>query len=295
MALITTIVRGTEFRALQRSGINGARHYETRKRALVICDGFIGDDHQEPPNHLPPLEPDILGEYFVLSAFADGYDAKAIATFAWNLNPEEVSSFLVRVVQNFADEPTIDDLFHSIPNTQSAMRALTKVSNELISAFSRKKCSPTRAAMKQIERAHEEGLPETYQALGYCYLRGFGVEKNEVSGFNFLLAAAESDKLSAVPNLAYCYLTGKGTEKKSRQSNCLVKKSNSIRQSVCHDPPWTVLRVRCRGRERSQTGRRLVSQSSRGRPLEGHGPPWMALRVRDRGRERSRTGRILVS
>ena len=49
--------------------------------------------------------------------------------------------------------------------------------------------------------------------LAYCYLHGFGVEKDEKTGFEWAMKAAERGHHPSQTMVAECYLEGIGTDK----------------------------------------------------------------------------------
>jgi TPR repeat protein len=49
--------------------------------------------------------------------------------------------------------------------------------------------------------------------LAYCYIHGFGVEKDEKRGFDWAIKAAERGFHPAQTMVAECYLDGIGVEK----------------------------------------------------------------------------------
>jgi hypothetical protein len=69
----------------------------------------------ESPSYLRPLEPDLLGEYFVLEHVKPAVDplgsrAQVLCTEAWRLNRISFASFIHKATANFRDHPGVEVL-----------------------------------------------------------------------------------------------------------------------------------------------------------------------------------------
>lgn len=70
-------------------------------------------------NAVVPLEPDIIGEYFVLEVLSDlaESDAKALVELAWQVRPEQVWWFISRCAEDFPAHPTFRKVLEVQPRT----------------------------------------------------------------------------------------------------------------------------------------------------------------------------------
>lgn len=71
--------------------------------------------------------------------------------------------------------------------------------------------------------AAEQGHASAQHRLGYCYIEGCGVEKNETEAFHWTRKAAEQGNVNAEFNLGWCYYNGFGVTKSHRDAFCWYK------------------------------------------------------------------------
>jgi len=105
LAVLATIVRGFDFRERMLAELVHPINSDLRRQALALNAGQIAASEQGPGNYLHPLEPDLLGEWFVLKAFDGGLPMDEVLRFAWRMNPTETGAFLQRIAQDFSDHP----------------------------------------------------------------------------------------------------------------------------------------------------------------------------------------------
>lgn len=77
---------------------------------------------------------------------------------------------------------------------------------------------------KLVELA-ESGNAAAQNLLGYCYLEGDGVKKDEKKAFYWLNKAAEQNNLKALNSIGSCYENGNGVEKDEFQAYSFYKKA----------------------------------------------------------------------
>lgn len=71
--------------------------------------------------------------------------------------------------------------------------------------------------------AAEQGHASAQHRLGWCYIEGCGVEKNETEAFQWTRKAAEQGNVNAEFNLGWCYYNGFGVAKSYRDAFCWYK------------------------------------------------------------------------
>lgn len=98
IAVLATIVGGLDCREHRDLGPPFPADPVARHQASVIVGGG-----GEASQYIPPLEPDLLGEWFVLRCFEEGLPIEEIYRLAWKINPSAVSSFQKRIEQDFPD------------------------------------------------------------------------------------------------------------------------------------------------------------------------------------------------
>nr|WP_320144108.1 tetratricopeptide repeat protein [uncultured Cohaesibacter sp.] len=106
LAVLATIVRGFDFRDHNLSSFISPINSDLRRQALALNAGLIASSERGPGNYLPPLEPDLIGEWFVLNAFEGGLPMAEILDLAWQIKPKETGAFLQRIAQDFPEHPT---------------------------------------------------------------------------------------------------------------------------------------------------------------------------------------------
>ena len=73
-------------------------------------------------------------------------------------------------------------------------------------------------AVKCFTKAAKMGLPEAQVNLGWCYLNGVGVEKNDIEAAKYFRMAAEKGLDIAQNNLGVCFEQGRGVPKDKKKA-----------------------------------------------------------------------------
>ena len=73
-------------------------------------------------------------------------------------------------------------------------------------------------AVKYYRQAAEQGVAEAQVMLGYCYFKGYGVEKDAAETVRWCRSAAEQGVAGAQYCLGLCYESGYGVEKDAAEA-----------------------------------------------------------------------------
>lgn len=193
-----------DWQPLDRSAFEGA---------MVLVDGPRGSGAHFNAA-IPSLQPDILGEWFVLANLSGTLiDYRAIGNAAWISDPRRMAVFLMRCAQDFPGSEGLIRLLSVPPPDRNSQLALWQICPILIANLLDAECTLYPSELiRQIEfGASETGDPELVALLGYCYLMGIGLEQNERAGFRLIERAAEALHSTALYNLGLCHLQGTGT------------------------------------------------------------------------------------
>lgn len=96
----------------------------------MLTDGPVGNPN-DPGQVIPPLLPDLLGEWFVSRAFAAGLPVADLLDRAWRLAPDGTAAFLQRLTQDFPDHQVTADLLIQVPPDAVALAALGRVASPI--------------------------------------------------------------------------------------------------------------------------------------------------------------------
>ncbi|KAJ1650524.1 hypothetical protein IWQ61_008696 [Dispira simplex] len=71
----------------------------------------------------------------------------------------------------------------------------------------------TKAAIRWLRLAADQGMERAQSVLGYCYIEGIGVTKSVDKALRWYIRATEKGELMAIYNLGYCHEYGIGVER----------------------------------------------------------------------------------
>ncbi|WP_127599609.1 tetratricopeptide repeat protein [Nitratireductor alexandrii] len=217
------------------------------EEALVLVDGARGSGSHF-AGYIPPMQPDILGEWFVLWAFASGViDYQSMTRSAWKLAPHKTAVFLERCSQDFPSKlnrPETYRLLDVAPPDDDARKAYGSVCASLFANLYKAGIEDfPKEILKRLEIvATESKEPKAMTALGFCMLTGVAFEKNNDEGLRLTMAAAEAGNNSAMFNLGVCYENGTGVAADAKQAVMWYRKAAEAGNSdamfnlgVCYD------------------------------------------------------------
>lgn len=213
LALIATIAGEIDCRNLSRkigwSRVNAA----IRKRALCLVGNDTGRPEWGTDQVIRKLEPDLIGEWFVLNAIEAGASAEVLMRDAWALSPAKTSEFIERVILDFPDHVCTADIVNAVPSGSSAASVYRLSSPSYVAAFLSSKVPPTRTLFDELEAAADNGHLQAMDRLAYCLCIGRGKNQDRTSAFRRWKIAADAGHVQAMANVGLCYQYRLGCDK----------------------------------------------------------------------------------
>lgn len=213
LAVLATIIRSIDTRELKRNGYWPERDPQTRKQALAVTNGSIREGYQR--KKISGLMPDILGEWFVISAIAEGVlQTKMIIDTAWRTNPTETVSFLVRLSRDFPHHQGSCNLLAVAPPNEGFINSVldTSVATIMSNLWASSQKFPKHLVSRLKSAAHN-GDAGSMRNFGVCSIYGIGVPQDDSEAFFWFEKAAKLKDARAMTNLAVCYARGRGAPK----------------------------------------------------------------------------------
>ncbi|MDA5556047.1 tetratricopeptide repeat protein [Shimia sp. MMG029] len=202
------------------------------RKASVLVGAPIGSDEKQGPDFLPALEPDILGEHLVLNALTENADASKLFAELCNHDPVSVVAFIARTVQNFPEHPIVSCILDILFQSSQRRSGIPKGISAIVSSFLRSSVSPPDALLELLYIGLEDENTEAASTLGYCFLTGFGVAKDEEKAVELLQLAADKKLLPAIRNLGLCYENGWGCKQDFDEAFKLYTEASELGDST---------------------------------------------------------------
>ena len=204
------------------------------RQAIVLNDGHLGASG-EAQSLVPPLLPDILGEWFVLRSFGIfmGRELVPIVQLAWKLAPKKMGVFLQRLAQDFPTNDSLQEMLDvHLPDNLSTSE-YQSVSSSIFGILHKAKITYPPQLLTQLSIAAEDGQNvDAILTLGYCKLVGDGFEKDEEDGYLLTLKAAQKKSVTAMVNLGSCYQNGTGVKADPEKAVRWYENSAALDNSV---------------------------------------------------------------
>jgi hypothetical protein len=214
LAVIATIAGGLDCAAAARAGLPIPAHdAATRRSALILTDGPLGTGPSGPSQQIPPLQPDLLGAWFVLRAFDQGLPIADCLDLAWRHGPKQTAAFVLRIAQDFPEQPMSIAILEQDPPEGPATLALAGVAAALIWHLHRARRAFPPAVIKALAAAAADGDGQAMANLGFCYAQGQGVERDLEQAVDWYRKGAEAGDGRAMAVLGFCYEQGQGVER----------------------------------------------------------------------------------
>lgn len=237
LAVLATLARGV--RSDTARGLLGDDYDETVEReALVLLDAPMGKS-QRGPVLFPPLEPDLLGGWFVLSCVSAGMDISELLDVAWREYPVETGATLRRIGEDFPENPDALALFDREPEHPGAAEPFLIAASAALRAAWRRDCSFTPRQIAVLECASRAGIGDASGLLGLLYYYGNGVPSDKERGVAYFRRGAEQGSEKARDNWALSLTDGLGTKKNTKVALELLEAGvaegrNSSRRLLSH-------------------------------------------------------------
>ncbi|RNE94238.1 tetratricopeptide repeat protein [Marichromatium sp. AB32] len=210
MAVLATITGGLDCVDAVRRGLLSPLSSTLRRQVLVLVDGCLDQCATGPSHQIPPVLPDLLGEWFVLSAFDKGVAPEELMDRAWRLAPRATAGFLQRIVQDFPEHPVTALLLELAPPEPPAWEALVEAASTILAHLHRARRPFPEQMTRALIAAAETGDGRAMSNLGVCYHTGQGLPVNLHEAVRWYRRAAEAGVGRAMTNLGLCHERGDG-------------------------------------------------------------------------------------
>ncbi len=211
LSVIATMCDGIDWKFSRELGAPFDVGPKDRRRALVMTDGPLA--RGVPANNIPALQPDILGEWFVIRSIRDGLPIEILCEGAWKIGPKGMARFLERLAQDFPKHVVTSALLGCLPVYDEAADVYAGVAASIIRYLHRARAGIPTAVIDMLERAAAAGNARAMATLGSCFAIGVGVEKNWDRAVEWSREGAAAGDSGAMANLGFAYQTGIGVDK----------------------------------------------------------------------------------
>ncbi|MEE9320152.1 MAG: SEL1-like repeat protein [Granulosicoccus sp.] len=212
LAVLATMIGHVDCEQLANDVDWGTVISPTRREALVLTGGPIAEGVNGPGLLISGLAPDLLGEWFVLTAFCNGMPVEELVNAAWRVSPSAMSAFIVRVVQDFPGHVHCERLLQQDPPTEEGKRAYALASSVIVYALVKSGRQIPGQTIQALTRAADAGDGSAMTNLGVCNLRGYGVKQDQILAVKWFRKGAAAGDFCAMDNLGVCYHRGIGVE-----------------------------------------------------------------------------------
>lgn len=223
LAALACICREIDCRRLSGTGNALATDSSTRRRALTLVNSSEGSAVRGPSQVISSLQPDLLGEWFVLSVLENETDRELLLASAWSYAPNETAAFLQRLAQDFPEHETSKAMFAWKPPTDEGLSAYQEVAAQIAIDINPTKRDLPQSLVEVLLRAADDDDGRAMAALGLAAYYGNGLPKDASSSHRWFVAAAEAGHTPSMQNAALGFLYGWGCEKKTPEAIRLLE------------------------------------------------------------------------
>jgi TPR repeat protein len=218
LVVLATIVREIKFQDDPITKHFGSIDSSLRREAVAIARGYlINSDNR--PAEIHALEPDLLGEWFVLYCFHQGFEFEELLNIAWQYSPDKVADFLQRITQDFIDLPKkdsngnlVEELLAHAPPHESHYQALGNTAPVIAHKLYQRNLPLPQNIIIALEHAANLSNVAAMNYLGFLYHQGIGVIRNAERAVSLYQRSVEQGDSAAIFNLSVCYHRGEGVE-----------------------------------------------------------------------------------
>lgn len=215
LAVLATIVRKVNFEDDKIENYFGIIDSRIRKEAISITSSYLINSSQR-PRDIFALQPDLLGEWFVLYCFFEGFKFEELLDFAWQHSPIEMATFLQRITQDFIDlykECNEGRIIHKLlshkHSSENYYLALAFVAVDIAHKLYHKNLPIPENIIIALEHAANLLNNDAMNFLGLFYLKGIGVVRDLEKALYWYQQAVKHGSTAAIVNLGVCFTEGK--------------------------------------------------------------------------------------
>lgn len=224
LAVLATIARNINFEDELIEKYFGVFDSSIRKEAISITTSDVINSSKR-PKVIEALQPDLLGEWFVLYCFSEGLKVEELLDIAWEYSPDNTAMFLQHITQDFIDIPKeynkeglIEKLLAYKPSHESHYQALADVATVIIVKLHQSNLSIPQNLIAALEHAAKLCDGDAMNSLGFLYSNGISVARNPEKAFGFYRQAADQGSSEAMVNLGVYYQIGEVVERNHEEA-----------------------------------------------------------------------------
>lgn len=228
LAVLATIVRQVSFEDEIIKSSFDETNESLGREAMAITSSYLINDNNN-PHKIYALEPDLLGEWFVLFCFYKRLKFEELLNLAWKYSPNETAIFLQRITQDFIDLSEkygswnlTEKLLAYVPLSENFPKeeyyqALAKVAVTITDKLYIRDLSIPQNIITALKYGAKSD-PNAMSFLGFLYQQGIGVTRNSEKGVILFQQAVDKNDGAAMILLGVCYKNGEGIEQNSNKA-----------------------------------------------------------------------------
>lgn len=234
LAVLATMVRKVRFQDDPIKQYFGNIDSPLGKKSVAITSGYlINNDNR--PEEIYGLEPDLLGEWFVLYCFNQGLEFEELLDISWQYSPDKMAEFLQRITQDFIDPSKqynnwdlIEKLLAYKSPQENHYQDLASVAVVIaINLYLRNLTIPQNIIVALEYAANDFFDTISMTFLGFIYTQGIGVAKNPKKGIDWFQRAINQGNSNAMLKLGDYYRVEQNWDEAIRLYQQAVKLGNS--------------------------------------------------------------------
>lgn len=212
LALLATIVGDVDCRQFSFDHLSSVPA-NVRRQALALTNTEHGRIERGENQTVSKLEPDLLGEWFVLDAIECGANVERLLHDAWALKPQKTAEFLLHAIQDFASHPSTKRIAEFVPTEQQARQLYRSSTPSFVAAFLSAGARPPKTMMAELEAAAQAGSVYAMDRLALCLCNGRGIRTDQKAAVQWWTEAGSKEHRFADANLGVCFHFGLGCER----------------------------------------------------------------------------------
>ncbi len=212
LAVLSTIVNGLNCNDIPENTFVNNLDSDTRKKAIALTGGAYSEDFQGAPYYIPAMQPDILGEWFVISCLSRNISVKDISELAWKYNPGNTAGFIQRLSLDFPESPVLSDLLDNLDIDSISLDILSRFAFAvLLHLYNTNEPIPKNIVDALYQGASEQDI-QSIAGIGWCYSEGLGVKQDYSEAFKWHLQAAQEGHIPSMNYVGLSYTHGAGVD-----------------------------------------------------------------------------------
>jgi len=229
LAIIACIVRVIDIKQVAQQANWPKPHPDEIYLAQVINDNPVNAANIQSPRYIAGLQPDLLGEYFVLLQLDDMRDPEPIWQLCWKISPTETAAFLLRTTQDFPTHEITQRLLNIAPPNREGETALEGVAADITLALHAVELNFPKSIIQALQRAADNSdskhALKAMMTLAWLYQFGNEVVQDLPKANQLWQKAAKLSNADAMVILGINYQNGNGVEQDLPKANQLYQQA----------------------------------------------------------------------